>query len=96
VKKLLCIAFFLLNVIFCKSQVASNIDSVSHELDNAKEDTSRVLLLNQLAVAYARFEWDTAYWYAQRAYKLADKINYKKGEYLSGASLAWCWWSVGE
>jgi len=65
-------------------------------LRNAKEDTSRVLLLSQLAVAFVRFERDTALSYAQRAYKLADKINYKKGEYSSSVSLAWCWWSVGE
>ena len=55
-----------------------NFDSLTYELRNAKEDTSRVLLLSQLAVAFVRFERDTALSYAQRAYKLADKINYKK------------------
>jgi len=55
------------------------IDRLNVDLENTKEDTAKVNLLNALAMAYVNRDADTASSYAHRAQKLAETIDYPQG-----------------
>src|SRR5881397_2305504 len=72
----------LLLILLVKSVVAQQvlIDSLTRELSTAKEDTSKVKLLGELAKSFYLFKPDTAIMLAQQAYTLSQKITYPQGE----------------
>lgn len=92
------ILFILL--VFCNATPGlaqgGNIDSLKSELSKAKEETTRVILLTQLAEANVRLYPDTALIYARESSKLAKEIKFTKGEYYSTVRLAESWWALGE
>lgn len=55
-------------------------DSLNALLDQSRQDTSRVLLLAELAATYQFFKRDTAVALAQQAVALAQRIHFAKGE----------------
>jgi signal transduction histidine kinase len=55
-------------------------DSLKHELLIAKNDTSRVLIMAELASAYNGFYPDTVNFYGNDALKLAEQINFSRGK----------------
>jgi len=55
-------------------------DSLKHELVIAKEDTSRVLIMAELANAYSGFNPDTLNLYGNEALVLAQRIGFFRGE----------------
>jgi len=69
----------LLQCLFSDGQI-SKTDSLKQLLDREKQDTSRVNLLFNLAVAYQLSKPDTALAIAQQGLSLAKKINFKPGE----------------
>ena len=55
-------------------------DSLKHELIIAKDDTSRVLIMAELAKAYTGFNSDTTNLYGNKALELAQRIHFFRGE----------------
>ena len=55
-------------------------DSLKHELIIAKNDTSRVLIMAELANAYTGFNFDTVNLYGNKALELAQRIHFLRGE----------------
>jgi tetratricopeptide (TPR) repeat protein len=70
------IGFFL----FLNLTAQRGIDSLRHLLREAKEDTTRVNLLNKIASGYAESRPDSTLKYASDALKLSGQTKYKKGE----------------
>lgn len=59
------------------------INSILEELKAEKDDTSRVLLLNEIALAFADTSIDRSIQYAREALNLSNSINYRYGIALS-------------
>ena len=55
-------------------------DSLKHELIIAKNDTSRVLIMAEVANAYFGFNSDTLNLYGNEALELAQRIHFSRGE----------------
>jgi signal transduction histidine kinase len=55
-------------------------DSLKHELIIAKNDTSLVLIMAELAKAYTGFNSDTTNLYGNEAFALAQRIDFFRGE----------------
>ena len=71
------------------------VDSLNQQLNNSKDDTSRVLTLNALAVYYAFNHFDTATLYAQQMIDLSKKVNYSFGHHLGLRSLFYAYNAQG-
>ncbi|MCF8297700.1 MAG: tetratricopeptide repeat protein [Saprospiraceae bacterium] len=56
------------------------IDSLKYILSSTQIDTVRVNTYNELFIIYKGFDLDKAYEYVNKALKLSQKINFKKGE----------------
>jgi len=52
-----------------------------YQLNNSKEDTTRVLLLSELGNYYGFNQFDSAIFYGQKAIDLSNKLNYPYGHY---------------
>jgi len=77
-KTFLFILLFFLNPVAGITQgEGENTDSLKKLLMEAKEDTTRVLLLMQMATAYLRLDPDTALPYAIEGFNLAQEIKFK-------------------
>ena len=63
-------------------------DSLKQELLKAKDDTSRVLLMANLAEAYRWSNPDSAMYFGQGGLKLAKEINFIRGEVNSLTSIS--------
>jgi len=72
-----CACFVLSTVPVCAQ--TNGIDSLISKLNNAKEDTLKVNILNELFKLCISSEPEKANGYAQKALKLAGEINWKKG-----------------
>lgn len=83
-----CALSFLINgALFCQTRVADSLKLVlSHEM----EDSTRVLLLAALSFEYSNKQVDTAIIYAQQSLKLAQRLEYKKGEAIATSTYARC------
>ncbi|GAA4051611.1 hypothetical protein GCM10022409_43100 [Hymenobacter glaciei] len=62
---------------------ASPIDSLRHELDTAPADTTRVLLLSQLAAELTHIDPLATIAYCRQALQLAQKIGFRRGQALA-------------
>ncbi|MDP4115178.1 MAG: ATP-binding protein [Bacteroidota bacterium] len=87
------IAFSFLLVVVCNTCIAQvwgtlrDADSLKHEIANAKDDTTRVLMMVRISGIYANTVFDSAIFYGKRAQTLSQKISYPKGEVRSLSSL---------
>ncbi len=81
-KKLLLLFFFLTQV--GEAQNKRKIDSLSTLLKETKYDTTKSLVLVELGKSYGANAPDSMFAFSQRAFNLANKINFKFG---IGASL---------
>jgi len=81
-KSLLCFLFFL-TVFLCTGQ-NKKLDSLQTAYKNEITDTTKVNLLNKIALEYyTSFEFDKAIEFLNKALPLAKKINFKKAEAYS-------------
>ncbi len=72
---------FLVSISILSGNAQTNvIDSLKQLLQKEKQDTSRVLLLNQLAFYYFQSKPDTTLLLAQEGLLLARKAGFEKGE----------------
>ncbi len=67
---LLLLLLLLLQSVFTDAQI-NKIDSLKQALQNEKQDTGRVMLLNELSFAYVTSKPDTALFLAQQAVTIA-------------------------
>lgn len=81
-KKLLLLLMIASQAAIIHAQ-ANAIDSLGLLLQTEKQDTSRVLLLNQLSRLYLRSSADTAAVFARQGLVLAKKIGFAKGEAIA-------------
>jgi serine phosphatase RsbU (regulator of sigma subunit) len=95
IKYILTIILISLFGLSSKSQ-SINLDSAITALKNAKEDTNKVLLLNQIA-------WDISYEssykgleYGIKAYDLAKVLNYKYGNAKSAMTIGTIYNDIGD
>jgi hypothetical protein len=86
--KILIITLFF--ALLCSIGFAQNklIDSLSHGLNIATSDTSRVKVLAELCYEYRHSKPDTAIRYGQQALDLARRIHYSNGEATALSSIA--------
>jgi two-component system, NtrC family, sensor kinase len=82
------IIFFLVTA-FCQNSHGQNsvVDNFRSQLAMAKEDSSRVLILSELAYYYGGFNVDSAFVFAHRAIDLSQKIHFARGEVRGLATL---------
>jgi len=78
-KKVSCFLFLFLVTLFLSAQQNKN-DSLRQLLVVAKEDTSKVNLLNQLSRNFNESKPDSNLFYGLQALELSRKINYNEGE----------------
>ena len=71
---------FWLHLGFAQFALSSQIDSLKHELAIAKQDTSRVLLLDELCYVYMETKSDLAKIYGEKALTLAKQVKFSRGE----------------
>ena len=64
---------------FPEQQVSLRIDSLKSALTKAKEDTIKVLLLNDLSISYYSINTDEGVFYGEHALELAEKLNWHSG-----------------
>jgi tetratricopeptide (TPR) repeat protein len=76
----LCLLVSAFGIVAAQQKV---IDSLKRELAKTGEDTTRVLLLNELALSYYLFRPDTAISFAQQAYDISQNLHYTRGTALS-------------
>ncbi|MCF8228697.1 MAG: tetratricopeptide repeat protein [Bacteroidales bacterium] len=81
------IVFFLLGIQTVFAQ--EPIDMLIKKYKHASEDSSKVLLLNKLALAFSDTNVDISTQYARQGLNLANKINYRYGIALSNRNLAY-------
>jgi adenylate cyclase len=62
-----------------KGTLQSKLDSLAKAVENAKPDTNKVNLLNQLAFKSSTADAKQSLKYAEEAYALASKLNWTKG-----------------
>lgn len=89
-KSFACLVFLCLTVKMALSQ--PNIspllaDSLKQELANAKEDTSKVLILEKLTRCYTAIDLTIALKYGRQGKALAERIGYMQGKLLCMISL---------
>lgn len=79
--------FILITLISLKANSQSmtmlHVDSLKQELNMAKNDTGRVLIMANLAEGYRGTKPDSAMLFAQQALQLAKKIEFSRGEVLA-------------
>ena len=72
-----------------------NTDSLARLVALSKQDTALVKLMAQLSENLSTSNPDSAFMFAWQGLKLANELNYKKGQLYCKISLAKCWWSIG-
>ncbi len=94
-----CIVF-LAGIIFwlCahgQNTAALHVDKLKKELEIAKEDSSKALIMTQLAEAYRDQNTDTSFYYSQKALELSRQIHYPIGEAKALLALSYYFFNKG-
>src|ERR1035437_10303654 len=71
--------FFFLLIFLTKGQDSRYVDSLKNILKTQKEDTNKILLLNDIAWEYSSTDLKKARNYCNTSIELATKIKYIKG-----------------
>jgi tetratricopeptide (TPR) repeat protein len=80
----------------CFAQNMQEVTKLKKALITAKEDTSKVKLLNALSNKFAfTTAEDTTIFYANQALKLAEKLNYSRGIAEAQATLSMSFTTIG-
>lgn len=78
--KQLTSTILLMLLFFCANAQMSAIHSLSRHLNNAKNDTSRLVVLASIARAYAELNPDSSHYYAEEYLTLARKMDFRIDE----------------
>ncbi len=71
-------------------------DSLRIQLTISKEDTNKVLIFHNLYYTILFSQPDSAMYLAQEGFRLAQRINFLKGQALCKADIGAVWWIIGE
>jgi tetratricopeptide (TPR) repeat protein len=82
--------------LFIHLAAQQRIDSLRRLLTEAKEDTTRINLINKIAGGYAESKPDSILKYANDALALAKGTNYEKGEIEAMRNLGWGFLMAGD
>lgn len=96
-KFILLLSVWLL--LFSQTSMAQSnvsIDSLHQQLASAKQDTSKVILLNEISQYYYNTTIDSSKFYAEQALALAEEKGFIFGQALSKKSLINILWENGE
>jgi signal transduction histidine kinase len=63
------------------------LDSLHYRLEHAKEDTSKIIAMANLAGYYSTIQFDSTVLYARQTIDLAEKSNYNYGKFLGLLSI---------
>ena len=88
ISKLLVLIFLLSNQFIFSQKTVKNIDSLLVVLKSSKPDTSKVILYQTIAGHYNVTSLDSAKPFAEKGYRLAEKLNYDKGKWMNLNTLA--------
>jgi signal transduction histidine kinase len=91
-KLILIILMFFVHNLFSQNEENKIIDSLKTELINAKEDTSKVKILNQLTSNNFYQKPKIAIQYGISALQLSLKAGWRKGIAISNTNLGICYW----
>ena len=86
-KRIVFTSFFIFLVLAGFTQ-NPHTASLKQELLQAKDDTSRVLLMSSISSSYRFSKFDSSLWYGQQGLQLARHIRYIKGEGRCLANIA--------
>jgi two-component system, NtrC family, sensor kinase len=89
-KNFVCLLFlcFMAKMAFSQANISPTLaDSLKYELANAKEDTSKVLILEKLTRCYTSIDLNIALRYGRQGKALAERIGYMQGKLLCTISL---------
>jgi two-component system, NtrC family, sensor kinase len=95
-----CSILFFISILISCSAYSQNmdelqVDKLKRELVLAKNDTTKALVLTQLAEVYRDRVTDTSFTYAQNALELSRRINYPMGESKALLSLSYYFFNRG-
>src|SRR3954452_16650836 len=76
----ICLLLVILKLPVALGQTGPNTDSLKRLLTQSRADTSRVLLMAQIASNYRFFNPDSAIIIVQQAMSLADRLHFDKGK----------------
>jgi len=92
-------SFLLTLVLFTSLSLSTNaqqyLENLQGKLQEAKDDTSRILAMAKLAEYYGFIRVDSTMFYAGRALDLAEKKNYLYGKCVVQRSIFWAFNSQG-
>ncbi len=89
-KRFACLVFlcFMVKMALSQPNISPLLaDSLKQELANAKEDTSKVLILEKLTRCYTAIDLNIALKYGRQGKALAERIGYMQGKLLCMISL---------
>jgi len=92
-KKLL-VFLLLFTATFAHSQ-QTEIDSLLQDAKNTKVDTTRILDLAYVTLDLRFSNPEKGFLYSNEGLKLANKIDYLKGQEYCKVAIAWCEWGMG-
>jgi len=89
-KKIVCFVFlcFVIKIGFSQPNISLSLaDSLKQELNQAKEDTAKVLILEKLTRCYISIDLNIALKYGRQGKALAERIGFMQGRLLCTISL---------
>jgi hypothetical protein len=95
-KKGISILLLILGIWSTSNAQPSIKDSLVYELAIAKHDSNRVLILSDICKYFRNRNTDSSSVYGQQALKLAQQINFSKGEVLARDNLGTTIWLRGD
>src|SRR5918993_3151345 len=81
---------------FTQMQSPHLVDSLTKLMSSSKADSNRVLIIHQLCYPLLFSRPDSSMYFAQEGLKLAEAINFTKGQVLCKADIAAVWWIMGD
>jgi len=91
-----CFLFYFFPFFPGYSQPTSTVDSLQTVLKSSKEDTNKVILLNELAKKFmVKGEYEKTLSYSNEALQLSEKLKYKRGLASSSKNIGVIYWHKG-
>lgn len=88
-RQILAFFYFVTSALLSHGQAVPSVEDLHQQLLTVQEDTAYVELLQLLALAYENQNIDSAKFYAERAYTLAQQVGDQKSIATSLERLAW-------
>src|SRR5262245_8790890 len=87
---------FLFGAFAFAQQGQTHLSSLLAKLPGAKEDTNKIMLLNNIVNEYMDHYTDSGFYYSDEAMMLSQKLGWKKGIVQTNTCLGYLYWKKGE